>query len=77
MAGNFFWWLKQGICILLGCIFLAFGIHMLIAAYYLKDPFSFVMTFFASNLVILISATLLFIFFRQIRRLFKRPPREP
>lgn len=77
MPGTFIWWLKQSIFILLGCIFLAFGIHMLIAAYYLKDPFSFVMTFFASNLVILISATLLFIFFWQIRRLLKERPRQP
>jgi hypothetical protein len=28
-------------------------------AYHISDPFSFVMTFFASNLIILISAALL------------------
>ena len=31
---------------------------MLISAYKLKDPYSFIMAFFASNLMILISATL-------------------
>jgi TRAP-type C4-dicarboxylate transport system permease small subunit len=47
------------ICLLIaGCFFLLFGVHVLIAAYQLTDPFSFVMTFFASNLIILISAVL-------------------
>ena len=31
---------------------------MLTSAYKLKDPYSFIMAFFAANLVILISATL-------------------
>jgi len=44
--------------ILVGCLFLTFGILMLISAYKLKDPYSFIMAFFASNLMILISATL-------------------
>jgi hypothetical protein len=39
--------------------FLLFGIYLLILAYHLTDPLSFIMTFFASNLVILISAALL------------------
>jgi hypothetical protein len=33
-----------------------------------------VMTFFASNLIILISLTLLFIFCWQIRQVLKKPP---
>jgi hypothetical protein len=39
--------------------FLFFGIYLLVLAYHLTDPLSFIMTFFASNLVILISAALL------------------
>jgi hypothetical protein len=39
--------------------FLLFGIYLLVLAYHLTDPFAFIMTFFASNLVILISAVLL------------------
>jgi len=44
---------------ILELFFLLFGIYLLILSYHLTDPFSFVMTFFASNLVILISAVLL------------------
>ena len=55
-----FWWIRQIILILAGIFFLLFGIHLLIAAYHLKDPAWFIMTFFASNLIILISAALLF-----------------
>ena len=36
---------------------------MLISAYKLKDPYSFIMAFFASNLMILISATLVLALF--------------
>ncbi len=39
--------------------FLLFGIYLLLLSYHLTDPMSFIMTFFASNLVILISAVLL------------------
>nr|WP_281432357.1 hypothetical protein [Desulfatitalea alkaliphila] len=34
------------------------GIQVLIGAYRLTDPFSFVLTFFAANFIILISAAL-------------------
>lgn len=53
------WWLQQAALILVAIFFLAFGIQILIGAYSLNDPFSFIMTFFASNLIILISLTLL------------------
>ena len=39
--------------------FLLFGVYLLVLAYHLTDPLSFIMTFFASNLVILVSAVLL------------------
>jgi hypothetical protein len=54
-----FWWIRQVILTLVGCFFLIFGIQLLISAYRLENPFWFVMTFFASNLIILISAALL------------------
>jgi putative effector of murein hydrolase LrgA (UPF0299 family) len=54
-----FWWIRQVILTLVGCFFLGFGIQLLISAYRLENPFWFVMTFFASNLIILISAALL------------------
>jgi len=53
------WWAKQLFLALTCCFFILFGVYLLIAAYHLEDPFSFVMTFFASNLIILISAALL------------------
>ena len=70
-----FWWICQVILILAGSFFLFFGIHLLIAAYRLKNPLWFIMTFFASNLIILISATILFgIIYRMIT--FRRKQRE-
>jgi len=53
--------------VLLGCFFLMFGIHILIAAYQLNDPFSFILTFFASNFIILISAALIFVFIYRMK----------
>jgi hypothetical protein len=44
---------------ILELFFLLFGVYLLILAYHLTDPLSFIMTFFASNLVILISGVLL------------------
>ena len=54
------WWAKHLAGAGLGCVFLAFGVEVLVAAYGLNDPFSFVMTFFAANFMILISAALTF-----------------
>lgn len=49
-------WIKYGALAILSVFFLIFGIHILVASYRLKDPFSFLMAFFGSNLIILISA---------------------
>ena len=56
---SFFWWIRQVILLLASCFFLFFGINLLILAYKLENPTWFIMTFFASNLIILISATIL------------------
>ena len=53
------WWIRQIFFTLVGCFFLLFGILLLISAYGLNNPFWFIMTFFSSNLIILISAALL------------------
>jgi putative effector of murein hydrolase LrgA (UPF0299 family) len=55
----FFWWVTQIAFSLLGIFFLLFGVFVLISAYHLDNPFWFIMTFFASNLIILISGALL------------------
>jgi biotin transporter BioY len=51
---------------LIAIFFILFGINLLYMAYQISEPFSFIMTFFASNLIILISATLLLIFVLNI-----------
>jgi hypothetical protein len=61
-----FWLIRQVVLILIGAFFLYYGVQMLIASYDLKDPFIFIMTFFASNFIILISATLVFSFTYRI-----------
>ena len=52
------WWIRQIVLVLMGSFFLYYGIELLISSYGLKDPYSFIMTFFASNFIILISAAL-------------------
>ena len=56
---NLFWWLRQIVLISISAFFLYYGIRLLISAYELKDPFTFLMTFFASNFIILISGALM------------------
>lgn len=70
------WWVRQVILILLGSFFLLFGIHLLILAYRLNDPSWFIMTFFASNLIILISAALLVGFILRIVTVLKNPKKQ-
>ncbi|MFC1857048.1 hypothetical protein ACFL9U_03360 [Thermodesulfobacteriota bacterium] len=67
------WWIRQIILTIIGSFFLFFGIIILISAYELKDPFSFIMTFFASNLIILISIALLAGFIYRMKRSYKGP----
>ena len=62
MITKILWWIYQIILAMAACFFLVFGIQMLIASYSLNDPFTFIMTFFSSSLIILISGTLLFTF---------------
>jgi nitrogen fixation/metabolism regulation signal transduction histidine kinase len=65
------WWLQQVVLTLVAVFFLAFGIQILVGAYRLNDPFTFIMTFFASNLIILISLTLLIGFVYRAWRVFQ------
>jgi len=66
------WWISRIILLVVAIFFIIFGIDLLYTAYQLNEPFSFIMTFFASNLIILISATLLFIFVWNVVRYIKR-----
>ena len=60
------WWVTQVVLALIAIFFILFGINLLYMAYQITDPFSFIMTFFSSNLIILISATLLLGFVLKI-----------
>ena len=72
------WWARQILLVAIGTFFLLFGIYVLIAAYHLKNPYAFVMTFFASNLFILISAVLVLGFILRMIKVFRltRIPEE-
>ncbi len=71
------WWIRQLVLTAIGCFFIVFGINILIAAYDLNDPFSFILTFFASNLVILISAALVVGFITRMCIVYRNSKRDP
>jgi ABC-type antimicrobial peptide transport system permease subunit len=60
------WLVKQIVLVILGGFYLYFGIHLLISSYQMNNPLTFMLTFFASNLIILISAALLVGFIYRI-----------
>lgn len=60
------WWATQIALSLVAIFFILFGINLLYMAFQIVEPFSFIMTFFASNFIILISATLLLSFVLKI-----------
>lgn len=68
---NIFWWVRQAILIFVGCFFIAFGILLLVSAYKMNDPYSFIMAFFSANLMILISATLVLGFVLRMVKAYK------
>lgn len=66
------WWVVQVVLALIAIFFILFGVNLLYMAYQINEPFSFIMTFFASNLIILISATLLLSFVLKIVTTLKK-----
>ncbi len=59
MYFRYLWWIWQVVLVLLALFFLVLGIQILLYAYRLEDPFNFILAFFSSNLIILISLVLL------------------
>ena len=51
-----YWWAKHLLIGILSVFFFMFGIDLLISTYRLNNPHEFIMAFFASNLIIMISA---------------------
>ncbi len=56
---KYFWWVWQLILALISGFFLFLGIEVVIYAYGLQNPYYFILSFFASNLMILISGVVL------------------
>ena len=69
---KYYWWPLQITLALISIFFTIFGIDLLMAAYSLKDPFNFIMTFFAASLIILISLTMAAGFIIKMVRVYKR-----
>lgn len=65
------WWLRQLLLTSIACFFVYFGISLLVASYGLGNPFSFIMTFFAASLMILISLVLAMGFVIRMRRVLQ------
>jgi uncharacterized membrane protein YbhN (UPF0104 family) len=67
-----YWWIRQIILVAISSFYLYFGIQVLISAYSLNNPFYFVLTFFASNFIILIAAALLVGFVYRMVTYYRR-----
>jgi hypothetical protein len=70
-AGSY-WWIRQLVLIAVAGFYLAFGIQLLVSAYRLKEPTSFIYTFYASNFIILISGALLAGFVYRLVAAYRR-----
>lgn len=66
------WWSVQILLTLVSLFFTVFGIDLLMGAYGLNDPFSFIMTFFAACFIILISLTLAAGFIIKMVRVYRQ-----
>lgn len=69
---KYYWWPLQTGLVLISMFFLVFGVDLLMGAYSLKNPFHFIMTFFAACLIILISLTLAAGFLIRMAGVYKR-----
>ena len=72
-----YWWIRQIILILIAGFYLVFGIQLLVSAYQLNDPGNFLLTFYASNFMILISAALLVGFAYRLVVAYRRSKKAP
>ena len=59
MVRKLLWWTACGASALVSIFFLLVGISLCIASYNLNHPHEFILTFFASNLIILISVVVI------------------
>jgi len=66
------WWGKNLIIGLVSLFFLIIGIDVLIGSYHLNNPLEFVMYFFSSSLLIMVSAIGVWYSLLQIYNFFRR-----
>jgi heme/copper-type cytochrome/quinol oxidase subunit 2 len=67
-----YWWVRQIILVAIAGFYLVFGIQLLVSAYRLHDPASFIFTFYASNFMILFSGALLVGFIYRLVVTYRR-----
>ena len=65
------WWLGQLLLTGIAFFFVCFGVGLLVASYGLNDPYTFIMTFFAASLMILISVVMVLGFVLRMRRVMQ------
>ena len=70
------WWARNIIIGLVSMFFLVFGINALVTAYILQNPLEFIMYFFSSSLIILISIVGIIYPFFRIRAALKANKRD-
>lgn len=68
---SLWWWLGQLLLTAAACFFVCFGVLLLVGAYGLEDPYSFIMTFFGASLMILISLVMAMGFVMRMRRVLQ------
>ncbi|HQL00415.1 MAG TPA: hypothetical protein PK090_06560 [Smithellaceae bacterium] len=62
-------WVRNVVVLLLSIFFLVFGIHLLVGAFSLTNPFEFVMTIFSASFVILFCLVgIVYVVFRILPR---------
>ncbi|MEE9497136.1 MAG: hypothetical protein V3V39_11470 [Desulfobacterales bacterium] len=71
------WWIRQIILILIAGFYLILGIQLLVSAYQLNNPGNFILTFYASNFMILISCALLVGFIYRLVVTYRRLKKAP
>ena len=75
MVRKLLWWTACGASAIASIFFLFVGISLCIASYNLNHPHQFILTFFASNLIILISVVIMVaVIVRVIGRLRHHTP---
>ena len=72
-----YWWIRQIILVAIAGFYLVFGIQLLVSAYRLNDPTSFIFTFYASNFMILFSGALLVGFIYRLVVTYRRTRSNP